>query len=331
MLRLIFTVATFFFASCSTLPKGLSHPTWQSVKTNEYLGPLSLHQCDSLGNKVLVFGGVRDDGAFNPFHNRGAIFDIEKKLWSRLSIAKESEKLKGAQIAVNQSNILIVGGTNVAEEYTNSYTIIDLDTNYSASIRTNELSGRTGHSLTTVDGKAILFGGGSNREIKDYAVFNFNTTRWKSYALPSHVKNRTSHVARALGDNLVIWGGFENNQRRNDGYILDTVSLKWQRINFGDITTPRSNAKSIVLNNSLLVFGGASSDKKSNSGFAFNIENNTWNGIEKIPDERYDKSLSIFLRTELWVTKKTAKSDVISLQAIPMPTTCAKPPLITMS
>ncbi len=81
---------------------------------------------------------------------------------------------------------------------------------------------RYGHSMTSVARGALVFGGqDGRRQFDDCWLFDAAGTRWSQVSVPSSPSPRTRHAAVALGEKLLIIGGYS----RADGYLGDAHLL----------------------------------------------------------------------------------------------------------
>lgn len=91
----------------------------------------------------------------------------------------------------------------------------------------NLLACRSGHSISTVGKKLLIFGGGSSNEtghifLNDVLLFDTEQQRWQmAYARGPTPSGRTKHTATLIGNKLYVFGGGDGLRLYNDLFCLD--------------------------------------------------------------------------------------------------------------
>jgi N-acetylneuraminic acid mutarotase len=112
---------------------------------------------------------------------------------------------------------------------------------------------------------------------------------------------RTGHECIYYKDKIYLFGGMDDDDRRNDLYSFDIYSSRWDlMIAQGDLPTPRSGARGAPHMDSLYFFGGYSkqSGEYYNDLFRYDLNRKRWELLhttgEPGPSIRTDHSMVIY-------------------------------------
>ncbi|SMF82208.1 Kelch repeat-containing protein [Pseudobacteriovorax antillogorgiicola] len=274
---------------CVTTPKNIGNDplSWKGSTSSDLIGGLALHQCFSYQNKILVFGGVRDDIDHDPYNNKAFLFDLKSEEW--IVIRPMTERLSQQRLGGGQAGIVAAGGiTNRKYMSRNTYL---LDPENLAWIEASypELDPRVRHSMVYTEGHLVVIIGGENhkKERLNWGVYDLIRKKVKVLPTPKAGGKLVSHVAEPMGRNVFVWGGFQNNKRSNDGFIVFPDNSTWEKVAPSPLS-PRSNARSVSFGNQkVLIWGGANPERDSNSGAIYDGLTNSWRSVPSIPDKRY--------------------------------------------
>ncbi|XP_060844195.1 kelch domain-containing protein 3 [Rhopalosiphum padi] len=68
---------------------------------------------------------------------------------------------------------------------------------------------------------------------------------------------RYGHTAVALGSNIYLWGGRNDNEVCNTLYCFNTITLKWTKPTvYGNVPVPRDGHSACIIQNCMYIFGG---------------------------------------------------------------------------
>lgn len=284
----IYLLLVYALTGCvTTSPTSKVYANWQSLPTHAPLGPLALHQCFSYSHKGIVFGGIRDDGDFDPFTNTGALFDLTKQRWQSLPQANAPSPRQHAKVATAHKALIHFGGFDRDGHYPQRAAKLNLAKLKWEPLPLPPIHGRAHHSLTVVGHRVVIFGGKAKQKRLNWGYLDLKTNRWTAHSLPKSVANRVSHVSVGYKGQLFIWGGFTGGKRVNTGHLVDLKEPHWQPLAKPSPLTPRANARFARLGSRVYIWGGATQDGNANTGAVFDLANRSWKRMPAIPDHRY--------------------------------------------
>ena len=120
---------------------------------------------------------------------------------------------------------------------------------------------RYAHTMSVVLNKLVLFGGfDATNFFGDVHVLDPNNQRWKQMPINSLEKPaaRYAHSCVALGDKLVVFGGFgANKQIYNDLWVLDVWNGNWVKPELqGEAPPPRGYHTASLVGHKIVIYGG---------------------------------------------------------------------------
>lgn len=223
--------------------------TWQQLASGTPGGRFS-HSCNLVGDTLVLFGGITDQGQrLNDTWIGQIICEEPRRMrisWRLLEVGPLAPPPRGAHAAccVDDKFIVIHGGVGLYGSRLGDTWLLDVS-NGLRSGSWHQIGNtwplpppRSGHSLTWIGGtRMVLFGGrGSEFEVlNDVWLFDISGQypKWKElkYDLSSALGElpfpRVGHSAiLALGGKVLVYGGEDSQMRRKDDFwILDTPAL----------------------------------------------------------------------------------------------------------
>jgi len=230
------------------------------------------HSAVTIGKTVYLFGGF--DGISQHFHL--AVYETDRNIWHVPEVVGQipPSRTNHAAAAID-SKMYIFGGMYKDSSTNNGDKLIFLNDMYcleteSTPMRWTQVkqngkvpAPRCGHRLLALGSKLVLFGGGCGEQwdmkYSDVHIFNPQTNTWVRPKIQGHAPVCTFTVAFVLGVFLFVFGGqsLYDNNLTNDLYILDTVSMEWNKIQAQNGSpSPRDMASGNVVENNMYMFGG---------------------------------------------------------------------------
>ncbi|TCD62232.1 hypothetical protein EIP91_007211 [Steccherinum ochraceum] len=157
---------------------------------------------------------------------------------------------------------------------------------------THVLESRTGVRADAGERDAVawIFGGCDERGCwKDIWCFNTETMQWSHPEMYGDIPPPCrAHTATLVDRRLVFFGGGEGPVYRNDIYILDTVTRRWQQPKFPKhvrLPPPRRAHTSVFFRNKVWIFGGGNGTQALNDLWtldvgAVSVEKMRWEEVE---------------------------------------------------
>jgi len=236
----------------------------------------SRHSAVLVKGRIFIFGGF--DGFATNFEL--AVFNPATFTWTNVDRSQVRGELPpsrtnhSATAVGNKMYIFGGNNTNQAGRYQvlDDFYCLDTDTltwtNLSQSTRTDSYpASRSGHTLTAIDKKVYLFGGGVWNETDgwvqkytDTHVFNTETQSWSKPTCTGTVETSTFAISFAVGNFMFIFGGGSKPRHcvTNDLYILDTKSFSWSSPVFEDAEKPpsRDMGTAVAVGSNVYFMGG---------------------------------------------------------------------------
>ena len=129
----------------------------------------------------------------------------------------------------------------------------------------------------------------------DLQSFNWDLVGTKGGEINTPPGSIDEHTANLDGNQIVIFGGFEDGTRVNHVHTFDVETLTWQKIETADALArtpkPRAGHSGVIQNGSLYVFGGKDDDNnKLEDLWKFDLSSRTWTQL--ITDETYNRPMA---------------------------------------
>jgi N-acetylneuraminic acid mutarotase len=165
--------------------------------------------------------------------------------------------------------IIYIGGQETDTKRFDEIVFFDADTNkfWQPAIKGDKVPNFSRHTSSLVGNKIYIFGGydghGTNFELATFDPFSCTWTNVpKSNQKGTLPPSRTNHAAAAVGKNMYLFGGNNNNERGqyqvlDDLNVLDTRTLTWSRPQTtGTAPCARSGHTLTAIGKKLYLFGG---------------------------------------------------------------------------
>ena len=231
-----------------------------------------LHAMTSAGDRILLLHGGRTNAGLSDemWH-----YEFEAGEWYRnpgLSGKQPSAREGHAMTAVNLTLYLFGGNTGqdstVLSSDFFSYSIIDGVWTNLKNASSGIPGARQNHCLTSIAHKLYLFMGSTESELlADIFSYDTNTRKWMN--LPSSPAARESFALAAVGNRILLHGGFLGYDpngdalRSNELWQLDTVGLRWKLLPSFDDSAARDGHAMSSMGAKIFMFGGETTSGKA--------------------------------------------------------------------
>jgi hypothetical protein len=264
-----------------------SGPKWTFIPTPQDVGSLAHSHCGGSGGLFLAFGGIKE-GEESPLNASLIVYDSLQNLWLNTD-AKDSPPARNfASFALMDQKVYVYGGETAGRDASaDAYVYDPSEGSWSSLPVPAELVPRKQATLTRVGSELVIHGGKGKYPITNWARYRPGAARWQVHSYPKGRAARVGHIALGLDESRIfIFGGFEDEERRGDGFIFD---VKSQTVKNVPALTPRSNAKALLLGDSILVWGGAGTGGPITDGALLDLNTLQWTPLPSIPDARFQK------------------------------------------
>eukprot|EP00043_Microstomoeca_roanoka_P018663 m.202333 g.202333 ORF g.202333 m.202333 type:complete len:535 (+) comp16872_c11_seq2:227-1831(+) len=215
--------------------------------------------------------------------------------WSVVSTPDRPSERSAHDLAADPSGALILFGGMAADDkgdpipYADAWRLTDLDGEPMwklLSPKGDVPCKREGHTLTFCPSLSafVLFGGSDDEQEKEFNDLHILDASgvWKSVQTTGMAPApRLNHAADVVGQDLYVFGGFQDGEAKNDLYKLDLETMKWTVIKVANAPDRRCNHSLTAVGNKLYVFGGRGGEKLLfNDVHCFDAETRQWTVIE---------------------------------------------------
>ncbi|KAA8542560.1 hypothetical protein F0562_023712 [Nyssa sinensis] len=200
--------------------------------------PRDSHSCTTVGDNLFVFGGTDGDNPLKDLH----ILDTSSNTWISPSVRGEGpEAREGHNAALIGKRLFIFGGCGKSsnssdEEHYNDLYILNTETfvwKHAVTSGTPPAK-RDSHTCSSWKNKIIVIGGedSSNYYLSDVHILDADNLVWSKLNTSDQLlPPRAGHTTVALGKNLFVFGGFNDEQNLYDDiYMLDVDTGLWTKV-----------------------------------------------------------------------------------------------------
>lgn len=203
--------------------------------------------------------------------------------------------------------VIVVAGASGAQRRVEALSL-DVRTGAWRRVRAPRLRWRTGLSLVSASGGALVWGGATDRgALADGArISNGSAPRWRSLP-PGPLSPRAFHAAAWAGTQMLVWGGLRDGRRLADGATFRPRSGKWQLLPSAPLR-PRSHAVAVWTGREVLIWGGsATTGARSQAahftadGAAYDPASRRWRRLPKAPVSSTESTNGVWTGTSFVV------------------------------
>eukprot|EP01130_Rhizamoeba_saxonica_P012346 TRINITY_DN5189_c0_g1_i2.p1 TRINITY_DN5189_c0_g1~~TRINITY_DN5189_c0_g1_i2.p1 ORF type:complete len:490 (-),score=99.55 TRINITY_DN5189_c0_g1_i2:23-1492(-) len=219
-------------------------------------------------DSIIIFGGF--DGRRS---NSLYMLNMITLEWSFIPCSGNipEERSHHSAHIINGSEMLIFGGMNNRGEVLSDTHILDLDELIWTTpvIDGNSPPARIGHACEVFANTMLIFGGFDPHASLRYndlylLLLDTKVMTWTQPIVLGEVpQKRYEHVSISLGDKVIIFGGDEGKEVKNDIHIFDFATMRWARpIIEGHGPPGRASLVANVIGDVIYFHGGRGKDKK---------------------------------------------------------------------
>ncbi|RUS22386.1 hypothetical protein BC937DRAFT_89461 [Endogone sp. FLAS-F59071] len=255
-----------------------SHPI---VSNGEIPSPRSGHSTVTIGNYLLVFGGIpnTDEKCDESLY----VLNVSTKQWIRPQIDGNLPLGRFGHSAVVVGSRMFIFGGQVDDHYLNDLIVFDVNTRKNSYlifilyrhlntvtstapqwdfvVAGNEApAGRRGHISAYHDGKVYIFGGRDGEAFyNDLWAYDIQYNAWSQIQATNYIPSpRESAAATIVDDVIYVFGGRgPEDQEYGDLYAFRIRTKRWHTFsNMGPSPTPRYGHTLSTVKDKIFVLGG---------------------------------------------------------------------------
>ncbi|XP_073108372.1 tRNA wybutosine-synthesizing protein 2/3/4 isoform X2 [Elaeis guineensis] len=203
-----------------------------------------------------------------------------------------------------QEHILVFGGFGGLgrHERRNYSLVLDPQSGLLSEINsTKPPSPRLGHASSMVGGDIYVIGGrgGPSQILNDVWVLDTTENRWSLLECTGGAFNpRHRHAAAAVGSNIYVFGGLNNELIYSCMNVLNTETLQWSDVSIqGDWPCARHSHSLVASGPQLFMFGGYDGEKALGDLYSFDVRTLQWRKEAtsgRAPSPRFSHSMFIY-------------------------------------
>jgi N-acetylneuraminic acid mutarotase len=242
------------------------------------------HDAVWTGSEMIVWGGV--DESANPV-NTGGRYGPGADSWTNTSTTNAPEARYNHRLVWTGSEMIVWGGFHdTAGHGVNTGGRYDPGTDsWTATSTTNAPAGRGQYRAVWTGGEMIVWGGCSNDPsyecLNTGGRYNPGPDSWTATTTINAPSARGSHAAVWSGNEMIIWGGNDQNLLFLDtGGRYDPSTDSWTATSTTNAPVARFRQAGVWTGNEMVIWGGSFYDGASyhylDSGGRYNPTTNSW-------------------------------------------------------
>lgn len=227
---------------------------------------------------MLVWGGYHGGTSVGT----GARFDPVSNTWSPISMINAPSARYGHTAVWTGSEMIVWGGTDGMTRHLDGKRY-DPTTDQWTSIAPASVA-REFHTAVWMNDKMLIYGGQGNDGVDPNAylptaitigggAYDSVLNSWNVIPATNQPSSRAHHVAVAIGNRMVVWGGFNGAGFLSTGAVLETG---WMATTVPEPEARRYHTAVVLENQKMVVFGGSGPSGDLNTGGSFDMSTNTW-------------------------------------------------------
>jgi len=235
--------------ACDACPAGVER--WRPISQDGQPSPRFPAALMWTGSDVIVWGGTPSAGVLGD----GALYDPEADAWRPMSGVGAPAARTATSAAWTGSNVVLWGGHDGSQALA-SGARYDPASDAWSSIAASPLSARYA-TIVVPTSLGVFFWGGSNYgALGDGAMYRPGDDSWLPIAHAGAPSARYGPAVRALGDDVIVWGGYSNGDLLGDGARYDPAIDVWEPISAAGAPSARYAHAMVWTGSMMIVWGG---------------------------------------------------------------------------
>ncbi|KAF6170920.1 hypothetical protein GIB67_014737 [Kingdonia uniflora] len=233
---------------------------------------------------LYVFGGCCGGLHFSDV----LTLNLDTMAWNTLGTTGQRPGARDSHSAVLMGQKMIVlGGTNGSKKVSDLH-MLDIKTKEWVNPKCDGTppSPRESHTATIVgDEKLVIFGGsgeGEGNYLNDLHVLDLKAMRWISPEVKGTLPApRDSHIAVAIGNKLLVYGGDCGDRYHGEVDILDMETMTWSRLAIhGSSPGVRAGHAAVNIGSKVYIIGGVGDKHYYNDVWVLDVNTCSWTQLE---------------------------------------------------
>ncbi|MCL7048821.1 hypothetical protein MKW94_023386 [Papaver nudicaule] len=242
------------------------------------------HSACSSNGVVYIFGGCCGGLHFSDV----LTLNLETMAWNSLETTGKRPGTRDSHSAVLVGHQMIVfGGTNGSKKV-NDLHILDIKTKEWSIPNCEGIppSPRESHTATVVgDDKLVIFGGsgeGESNYLNDSHILDLKTMKWISLKVKGGLPSpRDSHVAVAIHNKLLVYGGDCGDRYHGEVDVLDMDTMSWSKLSVqGSSPGVRAGHAAVNIGTKVYIIGGVGDKHYYNDVWILDVNTCSWTQLD---------------------------------------------------
>jgi N-acetylneuraminic acid mutarotase len=259
-----------------------TNDNWQNPVPASAPSARTDHTAIWTGSKMIVWGGYNGTS----YLNTGGIYDPAGNSWSPTAV-NSSIAGRDYQVALwTGSEMLIWGGYLGGTNYTNDGWRFNTTANsWTAMTANGAPSGRDVPAAVWTGTEMIIWGGynsgvnGGGAYLFDGARYNPSSNVWRTMNPSGAPPARQFPAAVWDGTEMIMWGGYGDQNYMNDGWRYNPATDTWTAISTNGAPRARFLHSVVWTGSQMIVWGGINASGCLNDGGCYSPASDTWTPI----------------------------------------------------
>jgi N-acetylneuraminic acid mutarotase len=209
------------------------------------------------GSEMIIWGGGGTNGA--GIFNTGARYDPAADSWTATSTINAPDR-RLLHTAVWTGSEMIVWGGGYTNDYNNGGRYNPRTDSWLPISTANAPSARSGHRVVWTGSEMIIWGGstynGGNVYFNTGGRYNPGTDSWAATNFTNAPSARGGHTVVWTGNEMIIWGGFDNFGDLGTGGRYNPSADSWMATTSTNAPLARSGHTAVWTGNEMIIWGG---------------------------------------------------------------------------
>jgi len=260
--------------------------TWKKIPKAPIGEPRSRIGKALVGNKLVVWGGTKDDKPLSD----GAVYDIDKGTWKKMPLAPIEGTEHFTMLPYGKKDVIIWGG----EDYPYG-AIYDTDKDEWKKMAAAPITlGMEPYTSGILGNKLLVWGIGNTHPLNSVGgIYDIDKDIWKKMVEPPTIKAIDDWPPLFYKNKFIVWGAPSAVNGDRYGATYDIDKDEWKEMAKAPIQR-RNWGAAILVGNKLIYWGGCPGPVEArmsecfSDGAVYDIDNDTWKKMAAAPiDARF--------------------------------------------
>jgi N-acetylneuraminic acid mutarotase len=281
-----------------------STDSWTATSTVNAPSRRYQHTAIWTGKEMIVWGGV--DQNYNRF-NTGGRYNPTTDSWTATNAAGAPVRRSSHTAVWTGSEMIVWGGSGIGGPFVDSGGRYNPNTDsWTPTSTMNAPTARYVHTAVWTGSEMIVWGGSTEpgpTASNTGGRYNPGTNSWTATSTINAPRPRISHTAVWIGNEMIVWGGYNGVNHLNTGGKYNPNTDTWAATTTTNAPAARDFHTAVCVGSEMIVWGGEGQNYNSvNTGGRYNASANSWTATATInaPAPRKEHT-AVWTGTEMMV------------------------------